>query len=183
MTAMQESRKIFLVGYTGCGKTSLGRKLARRLHIRFIDTDDEIEQREQASVGDIFHYAGEEYFRRAERAVLEQIASDDGDAVVSTGGGMPVRSDNAELLNKLGITVYIRRKAEQIARRLTPYGRAKRPRLHGLNDAELTEFMERDIEAREPYYAKAHYTIDGSLHNDAELLDELLKIFTKGNEQ
>ena len=180
---MSEANKIFLVGYTGCGKTSLGRKLSQRLGVRFIDTDAVIEQREQASVGDIFRYEGEEYFRRAEHEVLEEIAADESPAIVSTGGGMPVWGDNAERLNEAGATVYIRRPAEQIARRLTPYGRAKRPRLRGLGDEELIAFMQRDIAVREPFYAKARFTLDGAAHSDDELLDQLTTIFNRGDEQ
>lgn len=179
---MTAKRKIFLVGYTGCGKTSLGRKLAKRLNVRFIDTDALIEEREQASVSDIFRYEGEEYFRRAERLLLEDIAGEEGAAIVSTGGGFPVWGDNAERLNELGIAVYIRRPAGQIAGRLSPYGRAKRPRLNGLNDEELIEFMKGDIAVREPFYAKARFTLDGAAYSDDELLDQLTKIFND-NEQ
>ncbi len=77
---------LFLVGYMGCGKSSLGRKAARRLGVEFIDTDAVVERDEGASVADIFCYEGEEYFRRAERAALERIVARGGDAVVSTGG-------------------------------------------------------------------------------------------------
>ena len=64
---------VFLVGYMGCGKTTIGRRLARRLGYDFADTDDRIEKQEGADVCDIFHYAGEEYFRKAERGMLEQL--------------------------------------------------------------------------------------------------------------
>lgn len=180
---MSAARRIFLTGYTGCGKTSLGRKLAQRLGVRFIDTDAAIEEREQASVSDIFRYQGEEYFRRAERDMLESIAAAQEDMIVSTGGGVPVWQDNAERLNELGVTVYISRPAEQIARRLSPYGRAKRPRLRGLSDTEIVEFMERDIALREPYYAKAHHRLDGGAYSDDELIEQLTDIFGNGDEQ
>lgn len=179
---MTAGHKIFLVGYTGCGKTSLGRKVAKRLGVRFIDTDAAIEERENASVSDIFRYEGEEYFRKAERLLLDDIANEDIAAIISTGGGMPVWGGNAERLNESGTTVYIRRTAEQIAGRLTPYGRAKRPRLRGLDDGQLVEFMERDIAMREPCYAKAQITLDGSAHSDEELIEELIKIYN-GDEQ
>ena len=176
-------RKLFLTGYTGCGKTSLGRKLAQRLGVRFVDTDAEIEHDEQASVSDIFRYEGEAHFRQAERAMLERLAAEDCDMIVSTGGGLPVWGDNAERLNSIGTTVYIARPAEQIARRLTPYGRAKRPRLHGLSETEIVEFMERDIAVREPFYAKARFRVDGGAYSDGELLEQLTEIFLKGDEQ
>lgn len=172
--------KLFLTGYSGCGKSSLGRRLARRLGVRFVDTDAEIERREGASTSEIFKYAGETYFRRAERAVMDEIFASDEDSVVSTGGGLPVWEDNMERLNGAGTTVYIRRNAAQIASRLTPYGREKRPRLQGLGDRELVEFMARDIAEREPVYAKARYVLDGASAGDRDLIDRLVTIFREG---
>ena len=163
---------IFLVGYMGCGKTTLGRRLARRLHVPFIDTDTLLEQHEGASAADVFHYEGEAYFRRAEREVLEQVIATQKDAVVATGGGLPTWSDNMERMNASGLTVWLRRDAAHIAARLSPYGRAKRPRLRGLSDAELVEFMTRDIAAREPFYAQAQMTVDCDTMSDDAIIAE-----------
>ena len=135
-------KPLFLIGYMGCGKSTLGRRLARRLGAEFADTDALIERREGASVADVFRYEGEERFREVEREVLEQTLAGTA-AVVSTGGGLPVWRDNMACMNAAGFTVYLRREAEQIARRLSPYGRQKRPRLRGLDDAELVEVMSR----------------------------------------
>ena len=84
-------------------------------------------------------------FREIERTVLEETILREGRAVISTGGGLPTWSDNMECMNRAGLTVYLRRTPEQIARRLSPYGRQKRPRLRGLNDDELVAFMTRAI--------------------------------------
>lgn len=169
--------KLFLVGYSGCGKSSLGRRTAKRLNVAYADTDAEVERSEGAAVADIFKYAGEEYFRKAERDALERIVADGRDMVVSTGGGLPVWGDNMKRLNECGRTVYICRTAEQIARRLSPYGREKRPRFRGLNDEELVAFMTRDIAGRDGRYREAGYVLDGSVMNDNELTDRLIKIF------
>ena len=159
-------KPLFLIGYMGCGKSTLGRRLARRLGAEFADTDALIERREGASVADVFRYEGEERFREVEREVLEQTLAGTA-AVVSTGGGLPVWRDNMARMNAAGFTVYLRREAEQIARRLSPYGRQKRPRLRGLDDAELVEFMSRDMAAREPFYAQAQLIVDcGELSDD-----------------
>lgn len=153
----------------GCGKTTLARKLARRLGVRAVDTDEAVERSEGASVADIFRYEGEEHFRRIERRVLEEISQSLECAVVSTGGGLPAWGDNMEFMNAAGRTVYLRRTAEQIASRLSPYGRRKRPRLRGLGDAELVEFMRGDIAAREPYYSRAQLVIDCAGRSDEEI--------------
>ena len=79
--------KIFLIGYMGCGKSSLGRRLAKRAGMRFVDMDSEIEQCEGASISDIFRFEGEDYFRRKERELIESLAGEGDDMVISTGGG------------------------------------------------------------------------------------------------
>lgn len=167
-------RTIYLVGYMGCGKTSVGRKLARRLGVRFVDTDSRIEEAEGASVADIFRYEGEEYFRTLERQTVETLATEEPGCVVSTGGGLPAWGDNMERLNTLGVTIYLHRSAERIVRRLTPYGRQKRPKLRGLTDEELVAFMTRDMAAREPYYTRAQWTLDGDSYSDDELIDRIV---------
>ena len=165
---------IFLTGYMGCGKSTLGRRLARRLACRFVDTDAEIERTAGASVGDIFRCEGEEAFRRRERETLERLIAEGGDAVIATGGGLPVWGDNTERMDAAGLTVYIRRSAASIASRLSPYGRAKRPRLRGLSDAELVGFMERDMALRAPHYERAQLILDSDGREDDELIETIV---------
>ncbi len=165
----------------GCGKSSLGRKLAKAGGMEFMDMDSIIEQREGASISDIFHYQGEEYFRDAERALIEELGTAEGDMVISTGGGAPAWQNNMELMNSLGATIYLRRTAQQIASRLSPHGRQKRPKLRGLNDEELVAFMTTNMAEREPFYSKAKYCVDCAERSDAELIDYILQI-VKENE-
>ena len=167
--------KLFLVGYMGCGKSSLGKKLAKALGVRFLDMDAEIESREGVSVSDIFHYQGEEYFRKSERLIIEEVAAESDDVIVSTGGGVPLWQDNMEVMNQIGLTLYLRRTAEQIASRLSPHGRAKRPKLRDLNDEELVVFMRDNMAQREPFYNKATLCIDCTPHSDAELVEMIKK--------
>ncbi|MBQ3212228.1 MAG: shikimate kinase [Alistipes sp.] len=174
-------KKIFLIGYMGCGKSSLGRKLAKAGGMEFMDMDSIIEQREGASISDIFHYQGEEYFRDAERALIEELGTAEGDMVISTGGGAPAWQNSMELMNSLGATIYLRRTAQQIASRLSPHGRQKRPKLRGLNDEELVAFMTTNMAEREPFYSKAKYCVDCAERSDAELIDYILQI-VKENE-
>lgn len=171
--------KLFLVGYMGCGKSTTARRVARRLGVSYADTDTLVEQREGASVNDIFHYEGEEYFRRAERAVLDELIAREDDMVISTGGGLPIWTDNMERMNGVGVTVWIDRSAEQTAKRLSPYGRAKRPKLRGLNDEELVEFMQRNMEERRAFYSQAQHHISVDAMSDYELSDRVGEIFSE----
>lgn len=168
-------KPLFLIGYMGCGKSTLGRKLARRLGFAFVDTDALVEERAGASVADVFRYEGEQRFREAEREALEQAIVAPGDTVVSTGGGLPTWSDNMQRMNGVGHTVFLRRTAEQIARRLSPYGRRKRPRLRGLDDAGLVAFMERDMAARNPFYSQAQFIVDCDAMSDDEVVEYILR--------
>lgn len=170
----QTKKMLFLIGYMGCGKSTLGRKLARRLGGEFVDTDSLVEEREGASVADVFRYEGEQRFREVERAVLDGVIDRGAAAVVSTGGGLPVWADNMERMNAAGCTVYLRRTAQQIAGRLSPYGRRKRPRLRDLSDEELVAFMERDMASREPFYSRATLVVDCGVRSDDELIDYIL---------
>lgn len=167
--------KLFLIGYMGCGKSSLGRKLAKAADFRFVDMDSMIEQREGASVSDIFAYASEEYFRRVERNIIEEIAQVQESLIISTGGGVPTWEDNMERINSIGESFYLRRTARQIASRLSPHGRYKRPKLRGLNDEELVEFMTRNMAEREPYYMQATHVVDCSDKSDESLVEYILE--------
>ncbi|MDE5708057.1 MAG: AAA family ATPase [Alistipes sp.] len=176
-------RPLFLVGYMGCGKSTLARRIARRLGVEAVDTDRAVEEREGAAVADIFRYEGEEHFRLVEREVLEQVIASGHGVVVSTGGGLPVWRDNMERMNGVGITVYLRRSADRIARRLSPYGRQKRPRLRGLSDEELVGFMSRDMAERDPFYARAHCIVDCDRLSDDEAVEKILAEFKMKNEE
>ena len=99
-------------------------------------------------------------------------------AVVSTGGGLPTWRDNMPCMNAVGHTVYLRRSPEQIARRLSPYGRRKRPRLQGLDDEQLVAFMRGDMAAREPFYAQASLVVDCDPMSDDELVEHIVQTFS-----
>ena len=173
---------LVLVGYAGSGKSSLGKRLARRLRLRFVDTDKFVELSEGATVADIFYYEGEEYFRRAEREVLEGLIEEGFDGVVATGGGLATWQDNAERMNEVGTTVYLRRSPEQILSRMSDYGREKRPMFRGKSDEELLQFMHEHLAEREPTYLKADIVIDCSKVSDWEIVDSLCELVTKGDE-
>lgn len=166
--------RVYLIGYMGCGKSTVGRKLSRFAHMQFVDTDSMVEQREGAAVADIINYQGEEYFRTVERAVLDDTAALER-TIISTGGGLPVWEDNMERMKRLGVTVYLRRSPKNIISRLSPYGRYKRPKIRGMNDEQLLEFMTAHMAEREPIYSQADVVLDCDKMADNEVIDTILQ--------
>ena len=170
--------KLFLVGYAGSGKSTLARSLSRRLACRFVDTDKRVEQMVGATIADIFFYEGEEYFRRSERDALEDVVRGDENLIIATGGGLPTWGDNMEWMNSRGVTIYLRRSAEQILGRLSEFGRQKRPLFRGKSDEELLEFMHQQMAEREVYYAKAQIVIDCTSLSDEAAVEHIVNRVT-----
>lgn len=165
---------LILVGYAGSGKSSLAKRLSKALGVGYVDTDTLVEQSVGATVVDIFHYEGEEYFRRAERGVLESLVAEGYNGIVATGGGLPTWRDNMERLNGMGTTIYLQRSPEQILSRLSAYGREKRPMFRGKSDEELLQFMREHIAEREPYYAKANVVVDCNTMSDEAVVNYII---------
>lgn len=165
--------RIYLIGYMGCGKSTIGRKIARFAHLDFADTDTLVERSEGSAVADIITYQGEEYFRGVEQRVLEATASED-DIIVSTGGGLPIWGNNMERIGQLGLSVYLRRSPQNIISRLSPYGRQKRPKFRGLNDEQLLAFMTTHMAEREPVYSRADIVIDCDNMSDNDIIDLIM---------
>ena len=167
--------RLYLTGYMATGKSTFGRKIAKRAELPFLDTDKMVEEAEGALVADIITFAGEEYFRQAERRALELTAEYE-DVVVSTGGGLPIWGDNQSWIAQHGVSVYLKRTPENIITRLSPHGRQKRPKFRGKSDEELLAFMKQQMGEREAFYCRAHHTVDCSAISDDEVENCVVKI-------
>lgn len=109
---------VILIGFMGCGKTTVGLKLSYRLRRAVTDTDKEIEKEEKRAISDIFSTDGEEYFRERETACLRKMLGSVHNQIISVGGGLPLREENRRLLHELGQVFYLRAKAETIYERV-----------------------------------------------------------------
>lgn len=150
---------IFLVGFMGCGKTTLGRKLANRLGYEFYDLDELLEEQVGISIADYFSEHGEASFRELESRVLKQtpyLAN----AIVSTGGGLPCFFDNMDWMNKAGHTFYVKLSPKTLADRLE-HGKANRPVLQGKHGDDLVAFIEEKLTERDVFYTRATFVVDG----------------------
>ncbi len=167
-------KRIFLIGFMGSGKSTIGKKLAAKLAYDFIDMDAYIEQQEGRTVSDIFKTDGEVYFRELEQRVLKSLCSME-KVVVSTGGGTPCFFDNMEVMNEAGYSVYLNLEVEKIIGRLKN-GLEKRPLLADLSPSELEKEIKERLKVRESFYNKARmiYTSEGSVNRDVEKLSQII---------
>ena len=144
---------IILVGFMGAGKSVCGRLLARRLGRCFVETDDVIVAGEGRSIPEIFRDAGEPRFRQLEADTLEGLKLKSGE-VIATGGGLPCREGRMELLRQLGTVVWLDGDVRELHERASRIG--KRPMLEGRSMADVEALYR----ARQPYYRRAHITVD-----------------------
>jgi shikimate kinase len=159
------SRSIVLVGLMGCGKSSVGKRLAQRLSIPFIDADDEIERAANKTIPEIFEEHGEAYFRAGERRVIARLLRE-GPQVLATGGGAYMNADTRTAIRADGVSVWLRAELPLLMRRVAK--RINRPLLR-TTDPERT--MRALMEARYPVYAEADIAVD-SLDVSHEVMAE-----------
>lgn len=160
--------RIYLIGYMGSGKTTLGQQLASSLGFSFIDLDKFIEERNYKTVPQLFSEFGEEVFRQRERKALEEV-SDFNDVVVSTGGGAPCFFDNMELMNRTGITLFLDIDIPTLVERLLK-SKTDRPLIRGKSQEELTVLIHEMMQKRLPFYEQAQLRISQS----DNLLEDIL---------
>ena len=156
--------RIFLIGYMGSGKTTVGQLLATQLGYGFIDMDNRIEGKLFKSVSQIFTELGEDQFRMLERQCLHEVAEFD-HVVISTGGGVPCFFDNMEYMNKQGVTVYLKLSSADLAERLELSHANKRPLLADRKGEELLHFISEGLAKREPFYSQAAYSVSGEIES------------------
>jgi len=149
--------KLFLIGLPGAGKSTIGRALATRLAMEFVDLDHEIEVREGMSVPEIFSSHGEDYFRRLEAALLHNWATSDKNFVMSTGGGTPCFFEGINVINQHGISVFLDESVEIIVSRLV--NNTHRPLLLSDNAEDMRIKLENLRAARLSYYEQATITV------------------------
>lgn len=163
---------IILIGFMGAGKTTIGKRLAKAGNLRFVDTDQMIEEQTGRIISDIFAEDGEEYFRNLETDLLVQLKNAEERLVIAVGGGLPVREINRTYLKELGTVVYLNASVDVLVKRLR--GDTGRPKLQG---GDLRERIISLMNAREDLYRDAAamtYTTDGK--HLKEVVEELKAI-------
>jgi shikimate kinase len=155
----------------GCGKSTLGKRLAKYLNLEFVDMDHYIEMRNHKSVPQIFAEEGEVEFRKKERKALEEL-SEFSDIVIATGGGAPCFFDNIDLMNQTGATIYMNIDPAILADRLI-HSKTERPLIKGKSKEELIVFIDEMLAKRLPFYSQAKYEITEP-DIDLETIEEMV---------
>lgn len=157
---------IILIGFMGSGKTSVGERLAKQMSYHFLDTDKLLEEKAGDTISHIFSIHGEEYFRNMETDLLKELKGIMNRTVLSTGGGLPVREQNARILMELGYVVFLKTSKETTLERLK--GDMTRPLLNG---EDMEQKVERMLQIRTPIYGKTAHKI---IETDGRSIDELV---------
>lgn len=165
--------RIFLTGYMGAGKTTLGKAFARSLNIPFVDLDWYMEERFHKTVGELFAERGETGFRELERNMLHEVGAFE-NVIISTGGGAPCFFDNMDFMNHNGKTVFLNVHPDVLFRRLR-VAKQQRPILQGKEDEELKEFIIQALEKRAPFYSQAQYVLDADELEDRSQIEKTVQ--------
>lgn len=153
--------KIFLLGYMGSGKSTIGKLLADELKSEFTDLDTEIEEAENSSISELFERKGELYFRKSERNHLERMLQDNSNKIISLGGGTPCYGDNLNLIKSTSDskTIYLKLSVENLTERLFQE-KEHRPMISHLSEKDkLEEFIRKHLFERGFYYNQSDIII------------------------
>lgn len=162
---------IFLIGYMGSGKSTVGKMLQANTDWDFVDMDEYIEKKHNMTVQDIFAEKGENAFREIERQTLEELLRKK-KLIVATGGGVPCFNNNMQLINRHAVSVYLKFAPEDLALRLEISGVEKRPLLQNRRGADLLQFVKKSLADRVKYYEQATVSVEGT---DEEIYRQILK--------
>jgi XRE family aerobic/anaerobic benzoate catabolism transcriptional regulator len=165
-----QRRTIALLGLRGAGKTTIGRQLARKLHVRFVELDRRIEKAADMSLGEIFSLYGDEYYRRLERDTLAGLLAENRATVLATGGGIVTSPDTYAMLKKSAVTVWLRATPEDHWNRVVSQGDRRPMADHPEAMADLRALLA----SREALYASADHTIDTSGRTVKEIVYSVL---------
>jgi len=163
---------VALLGLRGAGKTTVGRRLARRMRVPFVELDRRIERAADLTLAEIFSLHGEEYYRRLEREVLEAVLDEGQPMVLATGGGLVTATETFAALRRSATAVWLRARPEDHWNRVVRQGDRRPMADHPQAMADLRKLLA----SREALYAAAEHTVDTSGRSVDEVVDEILEL-------
>ena len=164
---------LYLIGFMGVGKTTIGNQLAKQHGITFFVIDKEIEKKRKKKIADIFQKDGEDNFRKLETKILTTIQ---GKKIVSCGGGLPIYNNNMRFIKKSGASIYLRASEDELFLRLSK-DLKKRPLIENKTNENLRNFIKETLAKREKFYTMADYTIETSTLSKKDVLQKINALF------
>ena len=158
----------------GCGKTTIARELSDTLRLPYLDTDKEIQKQTNFTINEIFKNFDEVYFRKIEKEILTSIT---GNKIVSTGGGLPIYSDNMKYIKKNGISIYLKTPIQILYNRLKN-NLDNRPLINNIN-SHLKIFIKKQVRQREYYYKQANHIVETKDKSKEEILREINSLVSR----
>lgn len=167
---------VIVLGYMGCGKSTIARKLSSIIDIPFIDLDKYIETKHNMTIPEIFDSKGEIKFREIEKDTLEKLLMQKDKIIISIGGGTPCYFENMQyILNSSSNVFFINTTVSTLANRLF-YEKDSRPLIKSINDInKLKEFISKHLFERMVYYRKSNHIIDGNDNDVENICNQILK--------
>ncbi len=166
---------ISLLGYMGSGKSHISKNLSKKLNLPLIDLDQKISDEHQLTVAEIFQNRGEIFFRKEEKRILESILNDEQNGILSPGGGTPVYYDNMEIINQKSKSIFLRASVRTLTERVL-LQKDTRPLIAKLDDHDIPEFIAKHLFERNPFYSKAHFTVDTDSKTAGEISEEIISL-------
>lgn len=169
------NNRIFIVGFMGCGKTTVGNELQQRLaNYTFVDTDLLIEQMNGVTITQLFASKGEAFFRNEEAKLVAMLIANASPTIVATGGGLPLHNNTMHTLCANGTVIYLKLSPESLTKRLVAQ-KHTRPLIADVSDELILNYITTLLHERAPTYAKAHYTVNGEMPVN-EIVTELIQL-------
>ncbi|MCC9016819.1 shikimate kinase [Flavobacterium lipolyticum] len=169
-------KKIILLGYMGCGKSTIAQNMSKITNIPFLDLDKCIEERANLSIKEIFEKQGEIYFRKLEHEMFVELLRSPERSIIGLGGGTPCYANNHELLKgKDVISIYLKASIETLYGRLV-HNKSKRPLIAEMNEEEMKEFIAKHLFDRSFYYNQAQYKVTVDDKTVEETVQDILAV-------
>ncbi|TDW47402.1 shikimate kinase [Flavobacterium sp. 270] len=169
-------KKIVLLGYMGCGKSTIAQNLSKITNIPFLDLDKCIEKKSNLSINEIFEQYGEIYFRKLEHEMFVELLNSTENNIIGLGGGTPCYANNHELLQKDDVTsIYLKASIDTLYDRLV-FNKSKRPLIANMEEEEMREFIAKHLFDRSFYYNHAQHKVVVDNRTVEETVEDILKI-------
>lgn len=169
-------KKIVLLGYMGCGKSTIAQNLSKITNIPFLDLDKCIEKKSNLSINEIFEQHGEIYFRKLEHEMFLELLNSTENNIIGLGGGTPCYANNHELLQKDDVTsIYLKASIDTLYDRLV-FNKSKRPLIANMEEEEMREFIAKHLFDRSFYYNHAQHKVVVDNRTVEETVEDILKI-------